>query len=165
MPSRVLIADDNPLFRKALRSLLELGHYEVIEANDGQEAVNKVLKSRPDLVVLDLAMPVMDGLAAAREICKVLPEIPILMCTMHSSPQMDLEARKAGARKVIAKVHSALILQEVQQWLAGSAPSADPGTQPAIAAPLDTSLPNLIVDSKLPPDESPSPGENSGNAA
>lgn len=165
MSSRVLIADDNPLFRKALRNLLELAHYEVIEANDGQEAVTKALKNRPDLVILDLAMPVMDGLAAAREISKVLSEIPILMCTMHSSPQMDLEARKAGARKVIAKIHSALILQEVQQWIVRSAPAAEPGTQPGIAATPDTSLPNPILDSKLPPDPSPSPGENGGNAA
>ncbi|HEV2396486.1 MAG TPA: response regulator transcription factor [Candidatus Sulfotelmatobacter sp.] len=163
MFSRVLIADDNPLFRKALRNLLELGHYEVIEANDGQEAVTKTLKNRPDLVILDLAMPVMDGLAAAREISKLLPEIPVLMCTMHSSPQMDLEARKAGARKVIAKVHSALILQEVQQWLPGSA--SPPASEAPSLTAAQSPLPSPIADPSLPPDRPPSPGENEGNAA
>src|SRR6266567_1153036 len=103
MPRRILIADDNPIFRKTLRQLLEgVDHWEVIETRDGAEAVTECLRTRPDMVILDLAMPVKDGLTASREISKALPETPIVICTMHSSPLVDLEAKKAGARTTLS---------------------------------------------------------------
>ena len=74
MPLRILIADDNPLVRTSLRHLLERsGPYEIIEALDGQDAVEKALESHPNLVVLDLAMPRMDGLTAAGKISQAIP--------------------------------------------------------------------------------------------
>ena len=81
---RILIADDSPPVRKALHLLLEQTHgWSVIDAEDGQAAVSRALQYRPDLVVVDLAMPIMDGLTAARQISHALPQLPILMYTMH----------------------------------------------------------------------------------
>lgn len=73
------------------------------EAEDGQEAVSKAVVLKPDLIILDLAMPIMNGLKAAREICKVMPAVPILMHTTHISSELELEAKKAGVRQVISK--------------------------------------------------------------
>jgi CheY-like chemotaxis protein len=118
MPQRILIADDNLIFRKALRQLLEgVDHWEVIEAQDGQEAVRLSVESQPDLIVLDLAMPTKDGFTAAREISTLVPATPILMCTMHMSPQLEVEAQKSGIQKVISKSDSSLLLPAIRLLL------------------------------------------------
>ena len=131
MPTRILIADDNPLFRRALKLLLESAdHWEIIEAHDGEEAVHKSLETRPDLVVLDLVMPVKDGLAAAREISQAMPQTPILMCTMHASAQLEIEAQKSGVRQIISKSESSVIVPAIRQLLA-----KDPTTD-SVAAPV-----------------------------
>src|ERR1700688_2999302 len=100
MPIRILIADDNALVRTAMRQVLEsVGPWEIMEAADGKQAVTMALEIRPNLIILDLAMPVKDGLTTARELVKLLPEIPILMHTLYWSPRIELEALKAGVRK------------------------------------------------------------------
>ena len=108
MPYRILIADDHPAVLGVLRCLIEshLGWQVCGEAVNGFEAVLKVGELKPDLVILDLAMPVMDGVRAAREISNTAPGLPILMHTMHASPILDLEARKYGVSKVITKCES-----------------------------------------------------------
>ena len=104
MRTRILVVDDNPAVRIALRQLLEsTGHGEIIEVENGQEAVAKAQELKPSLIILDLVMPVMDGLTAARELSKLLPNIPLLMHTLHWSQQMEIEAQKVGARKVVPK--------------------------------------------------------------
>lgn len=119
MPTRILIADDNPLFRRTLKLLLESAdHWEIIEAHDGEEAVRKSLETRPDLVVMDMVMPVKDGLAASREISQAMPQTPILMCTMHSSTQLEIEAQKSGVRQIISKSESSVIVPAIRQLLA-----------------------------------------------
>lgn len=144
MPTRILIADDNPLFRSALRHVLEASDsWEIIETHDGQEAVTKAVEIRPDLIILDLAMPVKDGLAAAREISGLLPEIPILMCTMHASPPVELEARKSGIRQLISKSESIEILAAIRQLFAKSV-STDASPRPALpdmALPAPETIP------------------------
>jgi len=108
LASRILIADDHPAIRKVLRSLIE-SHpgWEVCgEAENGFEAVGKAGELKPDLVILDLAMPVMDGIRAAREISTTMPGLPILMHTMHGSPAVNLEAKKAGISRVVSKGES-----------------------------------------------------------
>ncbi len=116
MPIRVLIADDNDVFRKALRQLLAaVDGWEVLEAVDGQEAIDKSAANRPDVIILDLAMPAKDGFTAGREISALLPDTPILMCTMHMSAHVENEAQRSGIRKVISKSDSSLLVAAVQQ--------------------------------------------------
>lgn len=140
MPTRILIADDNPLFRRTLRRLLaSVDHWEIIETQDGDEAVRKSLETRPDLVVLDLVMPAKDGLAAAREISQALPHTPLLMCTMHASAQLEIEAQKSGIRRVISKSESSVIVPAIWQLL---------GKNPAINSVAATAAaPVLLADS------------------
>jgi len=144
MPTRILIADDNPLFRTALRHVLEAADpWEIIETRDGQEAVTTAVETRPDLIILDLAMPVKDGLAAAREISKLLPETPLLMCTLHASPPVELEARKSGIRQLVSKSQSIEIVAAIRQLVAKT-PAQDSSAVPAlpnIALPASETIP------------------------
>jgi CheY-like chemotaxis protein len=125
MPVRILIAEDNPTVRTALRGLLEdAGPWEVVVVENGQQAIAKAQEIKPSLIILDLVMPVMDGLKAARQISQLMPEIPLLMHTMHWSQQVELEAQKVGVRKVVPKSDSRLLISTVQQFLVSEAPSA-----------------------------------------
>src|SRR5579862_977790 len=112
---RILIADDNPSVRTALQQLLSNFDWEILEAEDGEQAVSKTLDLRPAVAVIDLVMPGMDGLTAARRIHDQQPEIPILMCTMHWSPQLEQEAYKFGVQKVISKADSDALISAIQQ--------------------------------------------------
>lgn len=150
MPTRILIADDNPHFRTALRHVLEASDpWEVIETCDGQEAITAAVETRPDLIILDLAMPVKDGLAAAREISKLLPETPILMCTLHASPPVELEARKSGIRQLVSKSESIEIVAAIRQLLSKT-PAPDSiaiPVLPEIALPAPAIIP--VVPARL----------------
>jgi len=101
----LLIADDHAVVRRLLRMLLESreGWQVCGEAENGSQAIAKALELRPDLIIMDLAMPLMDGLRAAREISTALPAVPILMHTMHMCSELALEAKKAGIRRVVSK--------------------------------------------------------------
>lgn len=105
MAFRILIVDDNELMRSALKSVLGTGgRWELCgEAANGLEAIDKVAELEPDLVVLDLVMPKMDGLQAARAISTLAPELPILLHTWHATPAIEEEARKNGVRGVVGK--------------------------------------------------------------
>jgi len=143
MPVRILISDDSEVYRQTLRRLLESAdQWQVTETRDGAEAVARALETHPDIVILDLAMPVKDGLTAAREISKALPGTPILMCTMHNSPQVELEGKKAGARATISKANSTAIVPAVQQLLAGrhATANSDPPIEPSIPAILASTV-------------------------
>ena len=118
MARSILIADDNALVRAALRQVLEaedLG--EIVEAQNGKEAILKSQQVKPDLIILDLAMPILDGLTAARLLGKVLPGTPILMHTLYHSPRVHVEAMKVGVRKTIAKSNSAALIEAVRELL------------------------------------------------
>ena len=156
MASKVLIADDNALFRKTLRHILETAQLcEVIEARDGYEALTQSRVLHPEIVVLDLAMPVMDGLRAAREITKSLPGVPILMCTMHASTQLDRDAKDAGVHKVIPKVQSNLIVPEIEKLL--RAKTSISGTTSRTVTPEPAKSPPVPAISLPPePDGGPS---------
>jgi two-component system chemotaxis response regulator CheY len=78
--------------------------WEVCAAlENGEQAVMKAGELSPDLIILDLAMPVMDGLTATREIAKILPSVPVVIYTLHNAAWLQLEAQKAGARAVVSK--------------------------------------------------------------
>jgi DNA-binding NarL/FixJ family response regulator len=102
---RVLVADDQPGIRKriclTLASMLALEACD--EAANGQEAVEKAEESSPDLIILDVTMPVMNGLDAARRIRLFSPLTPILILTMHKSRQLMEEARKIGVQGYVVK--------------------------------------------------------------
>jgi DNA-binding NarL/FixJ family response regulator len=102
---RILIADDHELVRRGLRSLLESqpGWQVVAEAKDGAEAVQKSAALKPDIVILDFAMPQLNGLGAIQEISKVHPAARILMLSMHQSENLIREALDAGARGYVTK--------------------------------------------------------------
>ncbi len=104
-PVRVLIADDHPLIRSGLRALLEReGEFKVVaEAADGYEAIELALQHKPDLILLDVAMPRLTGTDAAQHISEKLPSTRIVIVSMHSDESYVLRALKAGARGYLLK--------------------------------------------------------------
>jgi DNA-binding NarL/FixJ family response regulator len=102
---RILIADDHGIVRAGIRLLLERqpGLEVVAEASDGIEAVEQALAQRPDLCILDVGMPRMTGLQAAREIRSHLPDAHVLMLSMHDDEHYLFEALKAGASGYVLK--------------------------------------------------------------
>jgi DNA-binding NarL/FixJ family response regulator len=109
MTIRILLVDDHPIVRQGLKTLLE-GHsgWEVIgEASDGAEAVEKAKDLNPDVMVLDVTMPRMNGLEACRLLRQECPGLEILFVTQHDSPQMMREALEAGARGYVVKSNAA----------------------------------------------------------
>ncbi len=98
----ILVVDDDPQIRRVLRATLTAEGYTVIEARDGSEAVDAVRKDRPDLVLLDLNMPVLDGLQACREI-RAGSEVPIIMLTVRSAEKDKVRALDAGADDYVVK--------------------------------------------------------------
>jgi DNA-binding NarL/FixJ family response regulator len=105
VPYRILIADDHSLVRKVLKTTLENhSDWQVCgQATNGLEAVQKAAELHPDLIILDFAMPVMDGLGAARQILSASPSVPILIFTNYYFPSLVLEADSVGVRQVIDK--------------------------------------------------------------
>lgn len=135
MSKKILIADDNALVRKLLRIMLESqkGWQICAEATNGSDAILKAQESRPDAVILDFAMPLLDGLDAAREITRALPSVPILLFTLYDSPEMTLAAKEAGVSRVLPKTASGLpLIQAVRDLLAAGSENARPeGHSPA----------------------------------
>jgi two-component system, cell cycle response regulator DivK len=103
MGKRVLIADDHEIVRKMVCSMFMADGFEVSYAENGAEAVQKALDVHPDLVILDLAMPVMNGIEAARKLKMLIPSLPLLMFTSHSAPTIEQEAKAAGIDTVVSK--------------------------------------------------------------
>jgi DNA-binding NarL/FixJ family response regulator len=113
MPTRVLVADDHTVVRQGLVGLLRAaGEFEIVaEAKDGHEAVEKALATRPDVVILDVAMPRLDGFEAARRIKKALPAVRILALTMHEDEEYILRMVRAGVSGYLVKDTAAAELQ------------------------------------------------------
>jgi DNA-binding NarL/FixJ family response regulator len=109
MTVRILVVDDHPVVRHGVRTLLgSRSEWEIVdEAEDGIEAVEKADRLKPDVIVLDVSMPRMDGLEACRRIRKSVPKSEILIVTQHDSPQMMREALGAGARGYVVKANMA----------------------------------------------------------
>jgi DNA-binding NarL/FixJ family response regulator len=105
MPARILVADDSELMRHQIRTILELDRDIKIcaEAENGLDAVRKAQDCRPDLVVVDVYMPVMNGLAATQEIKRLMPNLPVLVFTLYDSHQIRIESEKAGADALLLK--------------------------------------------------------------
>jgi DNA-binding NarL/FixJ family response regulator len=114
MAIRILLVDDHPIVRQGLKTLLEgqLGWEVVGEASDGLEALDKAASLQPDVLVLDVTMPGMNGLEACRLLRQRAPDVEILFVTQHDSPQMMREALDAGARGYVVKSNAARDLLE-----------------------------------------------------
>lgn len=105
MPVRILIVDDHAVVRRGVRTLLESHEgWEVCgEATTGREAVAETLRLRPDVVVMDLSLPELNGLDATRQILKAAPDTEVLVLTMHLSEEFARDVLQAGARGYVLK--------------------------------------------------------------
>lgn len=127
---RILIADDHDLVRQGLRGLLERvpGFRLVGEARDGREAVELCLRILPDVVLMDVRMPVMDGLSATAAIKTERPEVGIVVVTMHDSADYAREAERAGASGYVLKDAPLEELVGAVRDAAGERPPASTGS-------------------------------------
>ena len=105
MQLRILVADDHSIVRAGLRTLLESrpGWQVCAEAANGREAVEKGGKLKPDVAVLDISMPLLNGIEATRQLRRISPETEVLILTMHDADQMVQQVLEAGARGYILK--------------------------------------------------------------
>jgi two-component system KDP operon response regulator KdpE len=134
---RILVVDDEPDLRDAVRVYLEMHGYSVLQAADGQEAVEKVRTTLPDLVVLDVMMPVVDGIAALQQL-RTLSAIPVIMLTVKGDEDDKVRALRLGADDYVTKPFSQReLLARIESVLRRAA-------QPA-ALPQDT----IVVDDDL----------------
>jgi DNA-binding NarL/FixJ family response regulator len=120
MPKCILIVDDNLSIRKSIRRFLESQtDFEVCgEAVDGLDAIEKARELRPDLIVLDLSMPRLDGLRTASILRPMLPHVPIVLFTMHRDTISNAEASEAGVSAVVSKTDAlAALVDEIQRLL------------------------------------------------
>ncbi len=107
MPLRILLADDHVIVRQGLRALLDRERLEVVgEASDGREAVQLARSLKPELAVLDLTMPLLNGMDAAREILKTDPRTKVILLTMHTEDRYVLEALRAGVSGYVVKTRA-----------------------------------------------------------
>lgn len=120
MPHKILIADQSHEMRSKIRSLLEGAGWHVVgEAGDGQDAINKAQELAPDLVILDLSMPVKNGLEISAEILTSLPRTRILIFTIHEAEEIKRQALRAGVHGYALKSSSgADLIQQVRGLLA-----------------------------------------------
>ncbi len=87
------------------------------EAVDGREAIEKAERHQPDLIILDLAMPVMDGLKAAQAICKILPSVPIILFTLHAKTISDFDLKDSGITRVVPKTEMISLVDHAEELL------------------------------------------------
>ena len=149
MPTRILLADDHLVVREGLRSLLEAAGFKVVgEARDGREALKLARVLEPDLTVMDIGMPGLNGVDACRELLREVPEMRIILLTVHGEDAYVIEALRSGARGYVLKTQAGSDLVRaigevtqgriylspsvssavVQAFLAGSTSPADPLT-------------------------------------
>src|SRR5438105_8254526 len=135
MPCRVLLAEDHQIVRQGVRALLEkAGHTVVGEAADGREACELAQKFQPNIAVLDLAMPLLNGLDAISEIRRVSPNTMTILLTMYTDRPYVLQALQAGAKGYVLKTQAADDLIRAIQEVTRDAIYIRPGVA---ASPVD----------------------------
>jgi two-component system, NarL family, response regulator NreC len=104
MPIRIVLADDHVLVRQSLKTLLEREGYQIAgEASDGQEAISQVHLLQPDMIVMDISMPTLNGLNAAKEMSRSSPKTKAILLTQHDESQYVREAMEAGVKGYVLK--------------------------------------------------------------
>jgi two-component system response regulator YesN len=119
MAKTVLVADDNPIIRKMLCLLFEAEEdYELCaEATNGEEAIDLALRCHPELIILDLSMPVKNGLDAARELKKLMPGVPIILFTQHADLGNALSHEQLGVDRIVSKGNATELMGHVRSLL------------------------------------------------
>jgi DNA-binding NarL/FixJ family response regulator len=128
-PARVAIVDDLDAIRAGLRGVLswEPGLKVIGEARNGREAVELCRRTRPDIVIMDVQMPEMDGLTATREIKAELPAVAVLVLTAYEDPDYLLDAVRAGAAGFVLKRNALVRVAEAIRTVLGGEPTLDQG--------------------------------------
>jgi len=133
MPVRLVLADDHLVLRQALKALLERRGLEVVaDEADGRAAVNAVQRLSPDVAVLDVAMPVLNGVDAAREIARIAPACPVILLSGIDDTRFVREALKVGVRGFVQKSQGADDLVHAIEEVRGGRLYVSPGASQAI---------------------------------
>jgi two-component system, NarL family, response regulator NreC len=121
MPTRIVLADDHVLVRQGLKSLLEREHFQVMaEASDGQDAVRLIESHHPDIAILDISMPTLNGIDAARGLSRSAPKTKVILLTQHEEEQYIHEALEAGVKGYVLKNQVANdLIQAIRQVCRG----------------------------------------------
>lgn len=134
---RILLADDHSMFRQGLKALLEREGFEVVgEAADGHEAVRLARSLDPNVAVLDLSMPLLNGIDAAREILRHVPRTQVVMLTMCEEDVFTLEALRAGVRGYVLKAQAGADLVGAIREVMRGAIYLSPGVSGAVVSAL-----------------------------
>src|SRR3984893_18337881 len=137
MPTRIILADDHALVRQGIKSLLEReGLLVVAEASDGREAIRHAEALAPDVVVMDIGMPTLNGMEAARELARCCPKVKPILLTQHDEPQYVSAALRAGVKGYVLKSQiTGDLVQAIQQVLRGQV-YLSPGISGSVMAAL-----------------------------
>ena len=135
MPIRIILADDHTIVRQGIKSLLEREGLQVVaEAADGREAIRHAEEFAPDVVVMDIGMPTLNGMEAARELARCCPKVKPILLTQHDEPQYVSAALKAGVKGYVLKSQiGAELIHAIQQVLRGQV-YLSPGISGAVMA-------------------------------
>ena len=107
MSVTVILGDDHPLVRQGVRRLLEGREFEIVgEGSDGLEVIELAQRLRPDIILLDLSMPTLNGIGAVRELTRVAPSAKVIILTMHTEEHYILEALRAGVKGCVSKTQA-----------------------------------------------------------
>lgn len=146
MALRVLLADDHAIFRQGLRGLLEREGFQIVgEAGDGREAIRRASALTPDIAALDLSMPLLNGLDAAREITRASPRTRTILLTMHSEDPYVMEALRAGIKGYVLKTQAATDMVQAIQEVSRGRVYLSPGVSQAVVEAY-------LARTELPPD-------------
>jgi len=136
-PVRILLADDHAIVRDGLRSLLSSDGLQVVaQATDGREAVRLAREHQPDLAILDVSMPILNGIDAAREIGSASPKTQAILLTVHSEDQYVMEAVRAGIRGYVLKTQVTEDLMRAIREVAGGALYLSPSVSETVLRAL-----------------------------
>jgi DNA-binding NarL/FixJ family response regulator len=118
-PKIILVADDNPMVRKAVCKTFEteLDYELCAEATNGEEAIQRAKQCRPDLIILDLVMPIMNGIDAARELKRLMPQVPIILFTLYGDKAGNCLGLDSPIDLVLAKSNAANLMNHVRSLI------------------------------------------------
>jgi two-component system, NarL family, response regulator NreC len=133
MPIRVVLGDDHVLVRQGLRSLLEREKFQIVaEASDGQEVIRQVQALSPEIAIIDISMPILNGIDAARELVRSSPKTKTILLTQHEEEQYIHEALQAGVRGYVLKSQVANDLIHAIQQVSRGGFYLSPGVSQAV---------------------------------